>query len=331
MLTCCILLGDGQIVTQSDSDALRRALADPKAVFWLDMSEPSDEEYGLLDDVFGFHPLAIEDTVIYNQRPKIEQYDHPGGADPDGYFYMVIHGPDLETFKQQLRYKELDMFVSRRYLLTIHEKPMKSITQTLERVKVDPKTTLEHGIDMLLHHILDRLVDHFQPILDWMQEQLDDLEDAAMQSPTSDTLLRISAKKRELMNLRRVTSPQREVIAMLTRGEAPFIREKTRVYFRDILDHLNRAVETIEIDRDLIQGARDIYMSSINNSLNQIMKALTIISILALPLTVVTSFFGMNFEHMPMLHSAWGLWISMGATLAIEIVLAVIFWKKRWM
>jgi magnesium transporter len=330
MLTSFIRFGDGQLSTASDPDTLRKALEDTKAVFWLDMNEPTDEEYGLLDDVFGFHPLAIEDTIAYNQRPKIEQYNHTGDTCREGYFYMVIHGPDLETFKEKLQTKELDMFVSHRYLLTIHERPMKSVAEMVERAKGDPNIALEHGIDMLLHGVLDRLVDHYQPILDWMQEELDDLEDAAMLNPSVDVLTRISGKKRELMGLRRIIGPQRDVLAMLTRGDVPFIREHSRVYYRDILDHLNRAVETIEIDRDLIQGARDIYMSSINNNLNQIMKTLTVISILALPLAVVTSFFGMNFEDMPLLHSAAGLWISMGVTLAIEAVLVFIFLRKRW-
>jgi magnesium transporter len=107
MLTSFIRFGDGQLSTASDPDTLRKALEDSKAVFWLDMREPTDEEYGLLDDVFGFHPLAIEDTIAYNQRPKIESYDHTGDTCRDGYFYMVIHGPDLETFKERLQTKEL--------------------------------------------------------------------------------------------------------------------------------------------------------------------------------------------------------------------------------
>lgn len=330
MLTAFIRFGDGRIRQETGPDMLRQALEDPKAILWLDMNEPTDEEYGLLDDVFGFHPLAIEDTVVYNQRPKIEHYDHVGQGQKDGYFFMVIHGPDLQTFKEQLRTKELDLFISQRYLLTIHEKPMKSVTEALARVKSDPNLGLSHGIDMLLHDVLDRLVDHYLPILDWMQEVIDQLEDDALANPRNEVMGRISEKKRELLGLRRIVAPQRDVLAMLTRGDIPFIRERARVYFRDVLDHLNRAVETIEIDRDLIQGARDIYMSSINNNLNQIMKTLTVISILALPMAVVTGFFGMNFENMPLLHSAAGLWITVGVTLAIEAAMVVVFLRKRW-
>src|SRR5204863_3389629 len=142
----------------------------------------------------------------------------------------------------------------------------------------------------------------YQPILDQMQEKLDALEDQAVDCPTPDLLPRLARIKRQILLLRRIIGPQREVVAQLTRGEIPFIRESTRVYFRDVQDHLIRAVETIELYRDLVLGARDIYMSSINNNINQVMKTLTVISVIALPMTVVTSFFGMNFESIGALH-----------------------------
>jgi magnesium transporter len=126
-------------------------------------------------------------------------------------------------------------------------------------------------------------------------------------------------------------APQREVIAQLTRGEVPFIRESTRLYLRDVQDHLNRAVETIEIYRDLVQGARDIYMSSISNNLNQIMKTLTVFSVIALPMTIVTSFFGMNFPAIPGIHSKTGFWWAMAVMIALVAALLFLFKRKRWL
>src|SRR5688572_9631746 len=209
---------------------------------------------------------------------------------------MVIHGPDLATFKEKLRTKEVDIFVSERYLITVHEEPMQSIIEVKARAKTDARVLIDPGIDLLLHNILDHLVDHYRPIMDYLEVALDELEEEALTKPTPDLLTRIAARKRELLNFRRIIGPQREVIAQLTRGEVPFIRESTRVYLRDVLDHLVRAVEMIELYRDLIVGARDIYMSSVSNNLNRVMKTLTIITVIALPMTVVTSFFGMNFE-----------------------------------
>src|SRR5687767_8605307 len=123
MLTAFILFGDGTVSRATDTPTLAKAVRDPQARFWVDMEKPDDEEVSLLDDVFGFHPLAIEDSIQYSQRPKIESYNHVGDACRQGYFYMVFHGPDLLTFRDHLRTKEVDMFVSERYLLTIHEEP----------------------------------------------------------------------------------------------------------------------------------------------------------------------------------------------------------------
>ncbi|HQY88228.1 MAG TPA: CorA family divalent cation transporter, partial [Tepidisphaeraceae bacterium] len=184
MLSVFIRTGDGRVITDSDSSHLIEALRDPKAAFWVDIDRPSDEELALLDDVFGFHPLAIEDTINYQQRPKIESYDHMGDMNRQGYFYMVIHGPDLKTFKEKVRTKELDIFVSERYMVTIHEEPMTSIESVMKRVRADPARMLNAGIDMLLHSVLDMLVDHYSPILDQLQETIEGLEDKAISQPT---------------------------------------------------------------------------------------------------------------------------------------------------
>ncbi len=331
MLTAFILFADGRVSTDASPASLAAALRDPTARFWLDMNKASDEELGLLDDVFGFHPLAIEDTIGYSQRPKIESYNHIGDACDQGYFYMVIHAPDLTTFREKLRTRELDMFVSERYLVTIREESMKSVDDLLQRGRMDPRHVLANGIDILLHQLLDHLVDHYQPILEYMQEEIDDLEEQAVTDPQPQLLTAIAAKKRELLDLRRIIAPQREVLAQLTRGEVPFIRETTRVYLRDVLDHLIRAVELIELYRDVIVGVRDIYLSSVSNNLNNIMKTLTMITVIALPMTVITSFFGMNFENIPGLHSPQAFWLTVAAMFALVGGLIYYFRVKKWL
>jgi len=331
MLRAFIKRPDGSISTDTSNPALAAALRDPQTVFWLDMVKPTDEEYAILDDVFGFHPLAIEDSIQYSQRPKIESYQHVGDACNVGYFYMVFHGPDLETFREKLRTKEVDLFVSERYLVTIHEEAFHTIDEILQRATTDARVVLDLGIDMLLHNIMDHITDAYMPILDYLGDELDTIEEKALKEPTPEVLVQISEKKRELLNLRRIVGPQREVVAMLTRGEVPFIRMETRAYFRDVQDHLVRTVETVELYRDLVLGSRDIYLSSISNNLNQIMKTLTIISVIALPMTVVTSFFGMNFEVLPGIHSWQGFAIAMGLMIGLEVFLFWLFKKKKWM
>ena len=336
MLTVFIKRPDGSISNDTSTQSLVAAVRDPKTVFWLDMAKPTDEELGLLDEVFGFHPLAIEDTIQYSQRPKIESYNHVGDACNQGYFYMVIHGPDLQTFREKLRTKEIDMFVSERYLVTAHDEEMKTINDLVNRAKIDARLVLDPGIDMLLHSILDHLTDAYMPILDYLQEALDDLEDRALNEPVQELLHEISHKKRELLNLRRIVGPQREVLAQLTRGEVPFIRLETRTYMRDVQDHLVRTVETVELYRDLVLGARDIYLSSVSNNLNQIMKTLTIITVIALPMTVVTSFFGMNFDDQEIPGWHWllktpaGFFLSMGFIILMIGFLLYLFRRNKW-
>jgi magnesium transporter len=333
MLTAYIL-DDGQISRDSSPASLTRALRDENAVFWLDMHKPTEEELALLDDVFGFHPLAIEDTIGYSQRPKIESYHHTGEGCKTGYFYMVFHGPDLQSFREKVRTKELDLFVSERFLVTIHDEQMTSVGEVLQRAEADARRLLERGIDVILYNILDHMVDHYEPILDYLQEALDDLEERALIKPHPDVLTEISVKKRELLNMRRIVAPQREVVAQLTRGDVPFIREGTRVFLRDVQDHLIRIVEMVELYRDLIMGARDIYLSSISNRLNEIMKTLTMMTVFAIPLTVITGFFGMNFKAGPfndMLESPKDFWLAIAFTLAVIGGIFYYFYRKGWL
>ncbi len=338
MVSAFIKFSGGRVSDDAAVHNIGAALRDHGAVMWIDIEKPEDEDYAILDEVFGFHPLAIEDSINRSQRPKIESYNHVGDACKQGYFYMVIHGAEVPAGGQEkLRTEELDMFVSERYLITIHDEPMSSLNALLTRARSDPRVVLDPGIDMLLHHVLDRLVDKYQPILEQLQDTLEELEEEAMDEPTPSLLTRITMKKRELLNLRRIIGPQREVLAQLTRGEVPFIRESTRIYLRDVLDHLIRAVETIELYRDLVVGVRDIYMSSISNNLNQIMKTLTIITVIALPMTIVTSFFGMNFNDERVGGWGWllnhpaGFWVSMLFILALVAVVLLLFRRRRWL
>jgi magnesium transporter len=330
MLKAFIKRGDGKVLIASDENAVVEALADKQASFWLDMENPTDSELKCLSDLFHFHPLAIEDSIKYAQRPKIEDYSHEAIHGGEPYVYMVFHGPDIETFKQHMRTKELDIFMSQRYLVTIHEEHFRSIEAVSARCEQETKLILDRGIDMILQSILDHITDHYMPILEYLESSIDEIEDEATENATPEVLRKISMKKRDLLDLRRIVNPQREVVAQLTRGEVPFIRESSRVWFRDVQDHYNRIVEMVELYRDLIMGARDIYLSSISNHLNQIMKTLTIISVIALPMTVVTSFFGMNFESIPGLHSPLGFWSAVVVMMLTVVGLLYLFKKKNW-
>ncbi|HTL30370.1 MAG TPA: magnesium transporter CorA family protein, partial [Tepidisphaeraceae bacterium] len=237
MLKAFIKRGDGKVLIASDENAVVEALADKQASFWLDMENPTDSELKCLSDLFHFHPLAIEDSIKYAQRPKIEDYSHEAIHGGEPYVYMVFHGPDIETFKQHMRTKELDIFMSQRYLVTIHEEHFRSIEAVSARCEQETKLILDRGIDMILQSILDHITDHYMPILEYLESSIDEIEDEATENATPEVLRKISMKKRDLLDLRRIVNPQREVVAQLTRGEVPFIRESSRVWFRDVQDH----------------------------------------------------------------------------------------------
>lgn len=329
MLHAFIRFGDGSTSTDNSTENIQRAVDDPNALFWLDFDR-CEHELKMLETVFHFHPLAIEDALGHVERAKIDRYLDGDPDHPSGYVYIVAHGPDLETYKERLQTKELDIFLSSRYLITIHDKQMLSVEQLLDRAKRDQNRFFELGSDGMLHAVLDRLVDLYEPVLEYVQTRLDKLEDKAVMRPRPEILPRISKEKRELLELRRTVGPQREVLAQLTRGEVPFVRESVRIYLRDVSDHLNRVVESIELYRDLVTSARDIYLSSLSNNLNQIMKTLTAITVIFLPLNLVTGFFGMNLE-IPYVHSHVIFWIAMIVMLSSSLTLAWWLKQKQWL
>ena len=174
MLNAFIRFGDGRVVNTTDSAELAAAFHDPLAQFWVDISDPTDAEYALLSDLFGFHPLTIEDVIHEIQRPKLESYAMVCDKLNTGYFFLVIHGPDLDPAPDCLfKATELDAFISERYLITIHEAPLASLTEMFNRVHTDPEARLKWGIDLLLYELIDRLVNKYAPILDSFQETID--------------------------------------------------------------------------------------------------------------------------------------------------------------
>ena len=333
VLDAFLRFGEGHVVHTSNPADIAAAFNDTSTQFWLDISEPADADYALLSDIFGFHPLVIEDVVHEIQRPKLESYAMIGDKLKTEYFFLVIHGPEIDPAPDCLfQTSELDAIFSERYLVTIHEAPLASLKEMFNRVHTDPEARLKWGIDVLLYELIDRLIDRYAPILDEFQDTIDNLEEEATENPPPEFALQISSRKKDLLNLRRIMTQQRDIIGQLTRGEVPFLGTQARIYFRDVLDHLNREVETIDIYRDLLLGCRDIYMSSINNRLSRIMKTLAVISVVTLPLTVITSFFGMNFaDTIPGFTKPLTFALAILLMIGLPVVFLYLFRKYDWL
>jgi magnesium transporter len=225
---------------------------------------------------------------------------------------------------------ELDAFLGPRYLVTFHKGPMRSVRSVREQCRRGVSPAFPKGTDFLLHQILDQLFEHYIPTLDALEDRLQLVQVEVFESPRRETLDRIFGLKNDVMHLRRTCAPQRDILNRLGRGEFQAVGRRAAPYFRDVYDNLYRIVETSYSYQDLVQGTLDAYLSSVNNRLNETMKRLTVIGALLMPLTVITSLYGMNFDHMPELHWRYGYFMVLGAMVAISAGLLYWFKKNEW-
>jgi magnesium transporter len=307
-------------------DEIALILKNPDDLLWVSLENPDENELlAVLNDQFHFHPLAIEDCQSSGyQTPKVDDFGE--------YIFIIAYAlqPLQESETHELDTLELDIFLGENYVVTNHRCPqMPPVDQVRSRLLRDERLHL-NGSDFLCHAILDTLVDDYLPIFDKMYEEVDILEDLVLSDPNPKTLERLLDLKHSILSLRRILSPQREVINRLSRDEFPMIDRQSRIYFRDIYDHLVRLHENSDSIRDIVTGALDIYLSSTSNRLNQIMKALTIVSTIFLPLSFVAGVYGMNFKYMPELNWPLGYPLVWLAFIIIMVVMLIYFKRQKW-
>ena len=299
-----------------DRDTAERLLAGD-GFFWLDLDRPSDADFQILRDVFKFHPLAIEDSEQFDQRAKLDEYDD--------FVFVVVYGaaPDDD------RLVEVHCFYSERFLITVHRDDCPAFAEIRRRYR-----RREKGIEqpsLLLYRVIDGLVDSFFPMLATFDDRIDELEDAIFLKADDRQLQEIFRMKRRLVGLRKAVSPQRDTFAQLMGGIAqlPGLAEEDERYFRDIYDHLIRISDIIDSYRDLLTGAMDVYLSTVSNRLNSVMKQLTIIATVFLPLSWLTGFFGQNFGFMVKHIDNWEALIGLGIGSELLVLAALLLFFKR--
>jgi len=296
---------------------------------WIDLWQPTPEESAkILQDVFKFHPLAIEDTLKYLNTnndvhlPKVDDYEN--------YLFLIFNG--ITVSENNIRYKQfsLSCFIGTNYIITIHnEEGSNLILSTINNQLRE--TILKKGPDYALHIILDSLVDRYYPVLDYIEDEIDRVEDSIFKMQTSNvTLQRILNLKKQLIKIRRIASYQKEILFKLYRGEYDLISSEESMFYRNVYDHLVRIVDSAESYRDVSTSMLDSYLSIVNNNMNNIMKRLTIIATIILPLNLITGIYGMNFDHIPYLHSEAGFYSSIAVMGLIIIVMLLIFKKAGW-
>jgi magnesium transporter len=294
----------------------------PETTHWLDLENPTPEEVAILEKPFHFHPLAIEDCLSDINHPKIDDYD--------SYLFIIVNGIHRDAPEEQLITSELDIFLGPSYLVTHHRGPMPSVTRARSQCEQGMMQALPKGVDFLMHWILDRLFDRYVPVLDSIEDHIQLTQVEVFENPTRETLDSIFRLKNQILHLRRTCVPQRDILHRLARTEFHVVSRKAAFYFRDVYDHVYRIVEAAYSYQDLVQSTLDAYLSAVNNRLNETMKRLTVIGALLMPLTVITSLYGMNFKHMPELSWRWGYPMVLGLMAAVSGGLIYWFKKKQW-
>ncbi|HPC06937.1 MAG TPA: magnesium/cobalt transporter CorA [Anaerolineaceae bacterium] len=314
----------GQIQQLHDQPSIRTAFSGKKGLLWINISNPqADEIQDILSNLFNFHPLSIEDcqSVGY-QPPKVDDFGD--------YIFLIMHTVHPGEDFREMETSELNIYLGENFLVTVHqEENLTAINSLIQRIHRDNRV-YQFGSDFLCHALLDTVVDEYFPILDEMELEIDQLEDNVLETPKPETLERILALKHGVMALRRIIAPQREVINKLSRDEFPQIDKQSQIYFRDIYDHLVRIQDMSETIRDLVSSALEIYLSSTSLKLNNVMKALTIVSTIFLPITFLAGVYGMNFRFMPELTWKFGYPMVWIISLLIIAVMLLFFRKRGW-
>src|SRR4051794_18984316 len=285
---------------------------------WHDIRDPNDAELDRLAVQYNLHPLHIEDCRHGNQNAKVEEQGD--------YLFIIMKLIDL-TAEDDLRIGDTNMFVGKDWLITAEESGCKAVADLLDRTK---QTAKDQRPDQLMHRLMDGVVDSYLPILDHLNERIDTLEDEVLNNPDPSMLQKVFDLKRKLIELRRVLANMRDVVGHLQKTDSDLIANDLTPFLRDVYDHVARSLDMIETQRDLVNGAMDIYLSSVANRTNQVMKVLTVMGTVALPALVISGFYGMNIKPLPWAESPHALWIVVGMILGTSAALIAMLKKFGW-
>ncbi len=313
---------EGRLRKDIPVEEYRQALAAENSFLWVDMDGLEDDDIEVLMDIFGLHPLTVEDCIMVNARPKVEDFP--------GYLFLVTQGVKFNGEDNKIEVFEVDFCLGKNYLVTVHTGPVDSVTLNLERVeKGSPIIT--RGGDFLMCSILESLSDSYYPIVDKFDKRVDDMEAELFEDPTTKTFNQIYRLKNDTMLLRRTIGPQTDTFSLLTRGDFPLIRPANYVYYRNVYDHLVRINDIVGTSRDIVTGALEAYVSIVSNRLNEVMKVLTLLATIMMPFVVIPSIYGMNLRFLPFSQHEHGLWVILGFTTFLTVVMVLYFKKKRWL
>jgi magnesium transporter len=296
---------------------------DKPTVTWIDVDGVHELEIlEKLGNCFGLHSLVLEDVLNTDQRPKIEDFGD--------YLYIVLKMIYYDDKNNETIAEQISLIIGLNFVISFQEGRGDVFDPVKERIRSGKGNIRKWGSDYLAYSLIDTIVDNYFTIVEKLGEKIEDAEEELVTNPTSQTLQSIHNLKKEMMFLRKSVWPLREVVSSLERGESALIKETTFVYFRDVYDHTIQVADTIETLRDMLSSMLDIYLSSVSNRLNAVMKVLTIIATIFIPLTFVVGIYGMNFKNMPELEWHWGYYTVLFIMVVIVVLMIIYFKKKKW-
>ncbi len=316
---------DGKLKRDLNPRELHAALRQPGANLWVDIDSTNRHQLAVLEKIFNFHPLSIEDSTSPASRVKVEEY-------PD-YLFIVVRvvrfcettpDPyDLETFN-------LNLFIGRNYLVTVHAEPSRSVA-AVENLVVRNPDMLQRGPARLGHMVLDTAIDAYFPVVDQLDDFIDSLEARVFGSFDDSVLHEIFTVKRMVITLRKYLAPQREVFNILTNRPTPFVPPETQVYFRDVYDHMLRINDSLDNYRELLSSTLDSYLTQVSNRLGMVTKGLSVVATMSVPFVVVAGIYGMNFQNIPLANNPYGFWILVVIQFSIGLGLVTFLKSRRWL
>jgi len=297
---------------------------DKQTVTWINVEGNAPEILGKIGECFSIHPLVLEDILNTDQRPKMQEFDE--------YVFVVLKMFSLHPKTKEIITEQVSIILGKTFIISIQEGLEGDIFNPIrERIRLAKGRVRKLGCDYLMYSMIDQIVDHYFLLFEHLGERIEDLEDAVLLSPTPKTLANIHNLKKEMLLLRKSIWPLREEISNLIRSDSDLVTDNTKLYLRDVYEHTIQVIDTVETYRDMLSGMLDIYLSSISNRLNEVMKVLTVITTIFMPLTVITGMYGMNFKHMPELELWWWYPMVIGGMVAISVGMLTYFKIKKWL
>ena len=306
-------------------------LADTNLFLWVDLEKPTPEEAKVvLEDIFHFHPLSIEDCVMVSPSPKVEEYNPKEDDMFAPYLFMVIHAVDYSRRDGVFATSELNFFLGKNFLVTYHDVPLKSVQQTAERC-LKSTVHIARAPDRVAHTLLDGIVENYKPALEELSLEIGALEDEALQSAGKQTLNKIIQIKKEVLHLRQIIGPQREVLARFARGDFKLIRAHMVPYFRDVYDGLFHISELAQNYTDSLTGILQVYLNMSSNQTGEVVKLLTMITVITTPATLLGTWYGMNFKSIHEFDWRYGYLYVAGLTVFSTAATFWYFKRKNWL